>query len=585
MSPVAPAILPHPLPEPALPEGNPGPVPVLLAGEDPWAPLLGYALTLRAAGQRGEAARLCHDVLRAVPIHPLALELLAVQASEDDRPDEALALFDRLVTLYPDFVGAHRNRALARLALGDADGALAGLDAALALVPDDADLWFNRGNALWQQGAAAAAVASYDAALARQPELAAAWSNRAQPLIVLGALDAALSSAARALVLAPGHARFWNNLGGVLQVSDAHAALGGMLAGVPERPAALASAGAAPRDGLLRALACFAHAAALDPGYALARWNRGLARLTLGDLPAGFADAEARWAAPELRMGARLLPRPAWRGEAPLAGRTLLLHAEQGFGDTLQFARYAPLLAMQGEVVLEVPAPLLRLLRRLDPAVRVVETGAALPDFDLHCPLPSLPLACGSTLATIPAAVPYLSADPAEVAAWQAVLAALPGRRIGLVWAGGTRPDAPHLDAVDRRRSLALERLAPLATVPGASFVSLQVGPAAAQAAAPPDGLVLHDWTGALHDFAATAALVAALDLVVTVDTAVAHLAGALGRPVWIMNRYDACWRWLLQREDSPWYPTARLFRQATPGDWNGVVADVVVALREFVAG
>ena len=264
-----------------------------------------------------------------------------------------------------------------------------------------------------------------------------------------------------------------------------------------------------------------------------------------------------------------------WRGEA-IGDRTILLHAEHGLGDTLQFCRYVPLMVCR--IILEVQAPLVRLLSRLPGVMQIVARGDKLPPFDLHCPLLSLPHAFGTTLDTIPAGMPYLSADPALAANWQERLLGLDGLRIGLVWAGGRR----FKD--DRRRSIALKTLAPLGDVSGVSFVSLQKDEAAAQAADPPHGMMLHDFTTDLHDFEDTAALVVNLDLVISVDTAVAHLAGALGKPVWLLNRCDTDWRWLLNRDDSPWYPTLRQFRQSRPGDWNSAICAARDALQRLMA-
>jgi len=233
--------------------------------------------------------------------------------------------------------------------------------------------------------------------------------------------------------------------------------------------------------------------------------------------------------------------------------------------------------------VLSVQDPLRRLVRTLGPDIKVIGGNEAPVDFDYHCPMMSLPLAFGTTLETIPRAAAYLAADAAATAAWRAQLAAIPGLRVGLCWAGNPRRDHRSAHAIDRRRSIALARFAPLAAVTGANFISLQKDEAAVQAAAPPAGLSMHDPTDELTDFADTAALIEALDLVITVDTAVAHLAGALGKPVWILNRHDACWRWLAGREDSPWYSTARLFRQPRPGDWDSVIAKVAAALRALV--
>jgi hypothetical protein len=227
--------------------------------------------------------------------------------------------------------------------------------------------------------------------------------------------------------------------------------------------------------------------------------------------------------------------------------------------------------------------PLVRLLSQLPGVTQILAHGDSLPAFDLHCPLMSLPRAVGTTLETIPAVTPYLAADPAQAAEWHERLAGLDGLRIGLVWSGGFRL-APGLATIDRRR-IALATMAPLGEVSGVSFVSLQKGEAAPQAANPPCGMALHDFTADLHDFADTAALIDGLDLVISIDTAVAHLAGALGKPIWLLNRFDADWRWLLNRDDSPWYPTLRQFRQPSPGDWNSVIRRVRDALQRLAAG
>ena len=261
----------------------------------------------------------------------------------------------------------------------------------------------------------------------------------------------------------------------------------------------------------------------------------------------------------------------------------LLVHSEQGLGDTLQFCRFVPIVAQGAKIVLEVQPPLHRLLADLPGIAEIVAEGDKLPPFDLHCALLSLPRFLGTSLETIPGEVPYLTADPLLVSAWRRRLAGLAGLKIGLVWAGGPRPDEPAESSVDRHRSMPLARLAALAEVEGVSFVSLQKGPPAAQAAQPPPGMVLHDFTAELDDFADTAALVEALDLVISVDTAVAHLAGALGKPVWLLNRFDTCWRWLLGRDDSPWYPTLRQFRQPAAEDWDSVIAAVKAALAQRV--
>ncbi len=302
---------------------------------------------------------------------------------------------------------------------------------------------------------------------------------------------------------------------------------------------------------------------------------------------------EAGWRLYEWRKkldkpaSSRVYPQPEWLGVEDIAGKTLFLHWEQGLGDTIQFCRYARLAEARGaRVIMEVQQPLYRLLRQISPTIQIIGQGEKPAAFDYHCPLLSLPLAFRTTLETIPAAVPYLHADPDRAARWRHRLAALPGHKVGLVWAGDpNKSRIPNrVINMDQRRSITLAHFSRLAEVVGVSFVSLQKGEAAAQARTPPEGMVLHDWTDELHDFADTAALVEALDLVISVDTSVVHLTGALGKPVWMLNRYDQCWRWLLDRIDSPWYPTARLFRQQSPGDWHGVIRAVAAALRAETA-
>lgn len=271
-----------------------------------------------------------------------------------------------------------------------------------------------------------------------------------------------------------------------------------------------------------------------------------------------------------------------------LTGRTVLLTHEEGFGDTLQFLRYAPLLAGLGARVLAwVPAPLVRLVRTV-PGVTAVFTGdSAPPPFDFHCPFVSLPRAFETTVATVPGE-PYLAADPALASIWEKRLPAA-GMRVGLVWSGQARPWLPGFSTVDRRRSAGLAAFAPLAAVPGVQFVSLQKGPAQEQIRQAsetmvPGGMNLCDPMGMAEDFADTAAIVANLDLVVSVDTAVVHLAGAMGKPVFLVDRYDNCWRWLSGRADSPWYPAMTIFRQEKQGDWSAPMARAAAALGAMAA-
>ena len=573
-----------------------------------------------AALRRPESALRCFDRAIALkPDHVGALLNRGATLAAMGRPEDALASYDAVIASRPDLPEAHSNHAAALAALGRMEDALASCDRAIALHPDRDWAHFNRGNTLRDLGRFEEALKSYDAAIALKPEHAQAWIARGTMQANLGRLEPALTSYGRAIRLQPNAAEAFNNRGAALEALGRYeAALADYDRAIALRPdhagalknrgATLAAMGrqqealgdcdkaialrpdyaeahanrAATLTNLGRseeALISCDRAIALKPGLAEARYNQATCQLALGDFENGWRGFEARWSS---RSGAVRpnLPGPVWDGTTAIDGKTILVSAEQGLGDMLQFCRYVPLLARRARVVLDVPPSLQRLLATLDGVADFVTAGAA-PRFDTWIPMMSLPLAFNTTLATIPAAIPYLSADPERSGAWRDRLTSLPGRKIGLVWAGSPFSRQPRAQAMDRRRSMSLADLAPLAALAGLSLISLQKGDAAAQARTPPDGMRLHDWTDELNDYADTAALVEALDLVISVDTSVVHLAGALGRPVWVLNRYDQCWRWLRGRTDSPWYPTARLFRQAAPGDWAGVTRDVVAALKD----
>ena len=591
---------------------------------------------LAALGRLYEAVEMFSAALLIAPgFAPLWSDQAAVQLRLGWF-DASVESYDRLIALRPDDVEGFNNRGAALLRLARPAEALASFDAALAVRPDMAEAMCNRGNALLALGRVTEALAAYDQTLALNPALAQAATSRADALERLDRPDDALASYDRALAAAPGLVQAHYNRGNLLQTLERHdealASFDAVLALLPTHAGAACNratslralgrlddalagyaqamfldptmAAALINHGSLlamlgrhqEALEDFARAGAMFPDNAEVHWNEALCRLTMGDFPNGWREHEWRWQTNALRPGQRHFPQKLWLGETSLAGRTILLHGEQGFGDMLQFCRFAPLVAAFGtpgdgsgevaeavNVVLEMPSALARLIRTMPGPQRIVAQNEKLPEFDVHCPLLSLPLALGTTLETIPASIPYLAADADQALAWRIRLAAVPGLRVGLVWAGNPRTAQRSLAAIDRRRSLPLSRLAPLGEVPGVAFVSLQKGPRADEARTPPRGMTLHDWTDELWDFADTAALIAGLDLVIGVDTSVVHVAGALGKPVWVLNRYDACWRWLYGRTDSPWYPTMRLFRQARFGDWDGVIAEVAAALRQLV--
>jgi Flp pilus assembly protein TadD len=448
--------------------------------------------------------------------------------------------------------------------------------------------WNERGRASVKGGRHDEALECYDRALTIRNDIPQIWANRGNALRHLGRLDEAEESLRKALRLKPNFANAYNGLGSVLldlnRPEEADSSFRVAIDLEPANPSFHKNlASVSLRAG--RAAEAQTHyraALRLNPDDAEIHEDLGMALLLSGKFQEGWGEYEWRWRTRRAAAEARRFPLPGWGG-GPICDKTILVHAEQGLGDTLQFCRLASHVPAP-DIILEVQPPLVRLLSTLQGPRTVIGRGERLPRYDLHCSLMSLPYALGTTLDTIPAKIPYLRAYPRDVETWQRRLANLPGVRVGLCWAGGRSPTNRLQNRDDDRRSLHLSALAPLATMEGISFVSLQTGSPAAQAAHPPVGLNLYDFSAALQDFADTAALIECLDLVISTDTATPHLAGALGKPVWLMIRSDACFRWLQDRHESPWYPTMRLFRQTAPGDWNSVIRGVRDALRHVAA-
>jgi tetratricopeptide (TPR) repeat protein len=604
---------------------------------DAW---LNAALAHHSAGRLDEAERTCRQILTVDPRHAAALHLLGLIEHQRGRPEEAVELIRAAIARNPRDPAFHHNlgnllranrpaealrcyeQALALAPtsvdtlynlgnicqeLGRLDRAIAYFERALRLRPDAIEFHNNLGAALQDRGRIEDAIACYRRALALQPGSVDALDNLGGAFRLQGRLDDAQDCFARALALRPNRAESLIGLGLVArdrhQVEDAVALYERALAAAPDHPAGLVNLGVAlvdlgrpasaiayyeralagrPGDSQIHtnlgialdhlgrhaeALACYECALVLAPDNPTAHFNRAHAWLASGRFAEGWPEYEWRFAAQRYD---RKFARPAWSGE-PLAGKTILIHAEQGFGDALQFIRYVPAVAERGgRVVLEAPTPLIRLFRSVAGVSEIVAAGDPLPDFDLHCPLLSLPRLFGTTLATIPAQVPYLRVPPAAVGAWAERIGGGPGLRVGLVWSGS-------LVGVVDRRPVDLRLLRPLFAIPGMRWFSLQVGDSARDLALL-DGAGIVDLSRELSDFAETAAAMCCLDLVVSIDTAVAHLAGALGRPTWVLLSYHPDWRWLIERTDSPWYPSARLFRQKTPGDWPGVITEVATA-------
>jgi tetratricopeptide (TPR) repeat protein len=428
---------------------------------------------------------------------------------------------------------------------GRLDEAVRLFDELIRLKPDHADALNDRGNALDLLRRRDEALESYERALRVRPGHIHALCGRANILQAFGRQEEALRAYDEVIAIDARYLHAWNGRGNALMALNRHR----------------------------EALESFLRAQAIDPAHPASNFNEGLARLSLGEFEIGWRRHEARWALPSWLQRRREFEAPLWLGQSDPRGKVLLLHAEQGFGDTLQFCRYVPLVAATGaRVVLEVQPALGELLCQLPGVETLLTRGEPIPRFDLHCPLLSLPLAMSGTLGTIPPPPPALHADADRLAQWGERLGARECPRIGIAWQGNAGHDN------DYNRSIRLERLRPLLDLEF-EFVSLQQRVPPRDAAALAECPHVRQFDDELRDFSETAALIAHLDLVVAVDTSVAHVAATMGKPVWVLLPWVADWRWLIDRGDSPWYPSVRLFRQPHAGAWDEVVDRVRLAL------
>jgi tetratricopeptide (TPR) repeat protein len=537
------------------------------------------AVAAYGAGRLGDAERACATVLAGDPGHFDARRLIAIVQHRLGRPGEALENSDRALAIRPDHAETLSNRGNMLRDLGRPAEALASYDRAIAIEPGFADAYYNRAIALAELKRFEAAVASYDNVLSLAPDHAVALNNRGNVLMRLARFAEALASLDRALALRPDYAEAYNNRAVALQeLKHFDAALESYDKAIEIKPAyaeAFNNRGVALKE-LRRfdeALASHNKAQEIAPDFADAHWNEALLRLLTGDLADGWAKYEWRWKRASFTSPRRDFSQPPWDGFDSLYDRTILLHAEQGLGDAIQFARYVPMVAARGaQVILEVAEPLRRLMGSLSGGARIVAKGEALPPFDVHCPLMSLPRAFGTTVDQIPAATPYLHPAAEAQSAWEARLCTGRHPRIGIAWAGNPNHDNDH------NRSIPLGVLEPLMGIE-ATYVSLQKELRSGDEALLQEHEEVFDVGSTLGDFADTAALVSCLDLVISVDTSLVHLAGALAKPVFVLLPYTPDWRWLLGRDTTPWYPSARLFRQTAPGNWDEVVARVAAEL------
>jgi Tfp pilus assembly protein PilF len=506
--------------------------------------LLRRALRAHEQGDFDKAERLYGAVLERHPGTFDALHGLGQIHYRNGRLDTALTLIQAALQSDLGRADGFASLGLVFHTLRRFKDALTSFEEGLRLAPDDAELLNRRGVACLELGRAGEALETFDRVLSRQPDHFDALGNRGNALLKLNRAADALAAYDVALKIAPDNAQLLTNRAVALRRLDC------------------------PHEAAMSARA----ALVARPDFAQARFVESVARLTLGDF-AAWQGYETRWSVGFLASQRRNFGAPLWLGTEPLDGKTILLHAEQGSGDTIQFVRYVPLIAARGaRIILEVQPELVRLLAPLPGVDAVIARGTVPPPFDCHCPLLSLPLACATGLSTIPADIPYLAASAADLELWRELL---PQRRplIGLVWSGTQSHDN------DLNRSLPFAALSPLLDLPNVTFVSLQhdVRDEDAAALRARADVVQPDRT--FRDFADTVGAIAALDAVISVDTAVAHLAGAMGKPLFLLLPFAADFRWLRERNDSPWYPTARLCRQPAFGDW----ASVIAALRKEV--
>ncbi|MBY0270566.1 MAG: tetratricopeptide repeat protein [Burkholderiales bacterium] len=577
---------------------------------------LQQALALHQGGQLAQAQALYDRVLQWQPENFDALHLSGLIAFQSKNPARAVELINRALAVNPDHADAHANMGNALRKLGQFESALASYDTAIRLRPEHAESHFNRGIALKELGQYALAVSSYDQAIALNPGLMPAYANRGVALAALDRHESAIASFDHAINLKPGIAYSHLHRGISLHAmgrypeaaasyrqaialepanAEAHHNLGISLIQLRQHEAAIASIdrAIALKPGFAEAyvnralafheirqhqaaMADYRQAIALQPKLRIAHRNLSHLHLLLGDYEQGWEEFEWRLRGDDGEDRQGRFSQPLWLGRESLAGKTILLHSEQGLGDTIQFCRYAKLVADLGaRVILEVQKPLLKLFANLDGVALLVSKGGVLPPFQFHCPLMSLPLAFRTRLDNIPAAGGYLRADAGKIEAWRARLGTKTKPRVGLVWSGNPLQKNNH------------NRSIPLAVLTGLldsqfEYVSLQ------KEANEADRKILGAHPAIrcfeLDDLSDTAALCELLDLVISVDTSVAHLTGALGRPVWIPLGFNADWRYLLERADSPWYASARLYREDRLKGWNEVVANIRADLMRLFA-
>ena len=507
--------------------------------------LIAQGLALHQQGYFNEAKFIYEKVLTIQVNNFTALQLLGVLFAQTKQFTKAVSFLTKALQINPDHAACYSNRGIALKELKNLDEALANYDKAISIEPDYADAYYNRGNTLKELQRLDTALANYDSAISIKPDYADAYSNRGNALQELQRLDEALASYDKAISIKPDYAEAYYNRGNVLQELKL----------------------------LDAALASYDQAIDIKPDYASAHWNKSLCYLRSGNFKDGRQGYEWRWKNEELSSykSKRTFAQPLWVGSESLKDKTILLYAEQGLGDTIQFCRYAPFVKELGaKVVLEVQRPLVKLLKNLEGVDKIIVEGDALPAFDYQCPLMSLPLAFKTELQNIPSVSNHILSDSDKITKWQAKLGEKINPRVGLVWSGST------MHKNDHNRSLTLSKLLPYLN-PNIEYVCLQKELRDIDKELLGQHIEIKYFGDALEDFTDTAALINCLDLVISVDTSVAHLAGTLGKLTWVLLPFSPDWRWLLDRDDTPWYQSVILYRQEKMRNWNSILEKVRV--------
>jgi tetratricopeptide (TPR) repeat protein len=594
-------------------ELQPNSKPTAVQPQPDLAVLFKQGLALHQQGQLERASLIYEQVLAKQPLHFDALHLSGVIAAQVKNPSLAIELIGKAIQINPIHASAYSNRGNALKALKRVEEALASYDKAIAIDPDYAEAYANRGNALKELKRVEEALASYDKAIAIKPDYAEAYSSRGSALKELKRVDEALASYDKAIAIKPNYAEAYYNRGNALKdlrrMEEAIASYDKAIAIEPNYAEAYYNRGNALKDlkrlydavvsydkanaikpdyaeaycnrgnalqdlkRVEEAVACYDNAIKIKPDHPAAHWNKSHALLLKGDLVQGWELYEWRWKNEKIALRRRNFPQPLWLGAEDITGKTLLLHAEQGLGDTIQFCRYAKLVKSLGvKVLMAVPRDLTNLLRGLDGVDDFLEQGETLPAFDYHCPLLSLPLAFKTDLTNIPSPQPYLVVSTRKREEWAQRLGAKTKARVGLVWSGSA------LHENDHNRSLTLQQLLPHLPQ-GYEYVSLQKEVREVDVSVLNSSAIRH-YGERLEDFTDTAALCDLMDLVISVDTSVAHLSGAIGKSTWILLPYASDWRWLLDRHDSPWYESMKLYRQDESRNWLSVLERLEVDLE-----